>query len=67
VIFCGVGGRAKSGGIDFAPPPNKRCRSELLPVPYDHVVFTLPAALGAVAFQNKAAVYDLLFRTAAKH
>src|SRR5208283_1849500 len=40
--------------------------AELLPVPYYHVVFTLPAAIGAVAFQNKAAVYDLLFRTAAE-
>jgi len=29
-------------------------------------VFTLPAALGAIAFQNKSAVYDLLFRTAAQ-
>ena len=38
--------------------------AELLPVPYHHVVFTLPAAIGAVAFHNKAAVYDLLFRTA---
>ena len=35
-------------------------------VSYYHVVFTLPAAIGAVAFQNKAAVYDLLFRTAAE-
>ena len=41
-------------------------QAELLPVPYFHVVFTLPAAIGAVAFQNKAAVYDLLFRTAAE-
>ena len=40
--------------------------AELLPVAYYHVVFTLPAALGAIAFQNKAAVYDLLFRTAAE-
>jgi len=40
--------------------------AELLPVPYYHVVFTLPAAIGAVAFQNKAAVYDLLFKTAAE-
>jgi len=40
--------------------------AELLPVAYYHVVFTLPAAIGAVAFQNKAAVYDLLFRTAAE-
>jgi Putative transposase/Transposase zinc-binding domain len=40
--------------------------AELLPVPYYHVVFTLPAAIRAIAFQNKAAVYDLLFRTAAE-
>ena len=31
-------------------------QAELLPVPYFHVVFTLPAPVGAVAFQNKAAV-----------
>jgi Transposase zinc-binding domain/Putative transposase len=40
--------------------------AELLPVPYYHVVFTLPAAIGAIAFQNKAAVYGLLFKTAAE-
>ncbi len=40
--------------------------AELLPVPYYHVVFTLPASIGAIAFQNKAAVYDLLFRSAAE-
>ena len=40
--------------------------AELLPVAYYHVVFTLPAAIAAVAFQNKAAVYDLLFKTAAE-
>ena len=40
--------------------------AELLPVPYYHVVFTLPAAIGAIAFQNKAAAYDLLFRAAAE-
>jgi hypothetical protein len=40
--------------------------AELLPVPYYHVVFTLPAAIGAIAFHNKAAVYDLLFKTAAE-
>jgi putative transposase/transposase-like zinc-binding protein len=40
--------------------------AELLPVPYYHVVFTLPAAIGAIAFHNKAAVYELLFRTAAE-
>jgi hypothetical protein len=35
-------------------------------IPYYHVVFTAPAAIGAVAFHNKAAVYHLLFRTAAE-
>src|SRR5918912_1461296 len=41
-------------------------RAELLPVPYFHVVFTLPAAVGAMAYQNKAAVYGLLFKAAAE-
>jgi hypothetical protein len=39
---------------------------ELLPVPYFHVVFTLPAAVGAIAYQNKAKVYGLLFTAAAE-
>ena len=43
----------------------ERRQADLLPVPYYHVVFTLPAPIAAVAFQNKAVVYDLLFRTAA--
>src|SRR5215204_3558622 len=38
--------------------------AELLPVPYFHVVFTLPAELAGIAFHNKAVVYDLLFKTA---
>jgi hypothetical protein len=40
--------------------------ADLLPVPYFHVVFTLPAAIAAIASQNKAIVYDLLFKTAAE-
>ena len=40
--------------------------AELLPVPYYHVVFTLPAALGAIAYQNKAKVYGLLFAATAE-
>src|SRR5918993_5440976 len=40
-------------------------QADLLPMPYYHVVFTLPAPGSALAFQNKAVVYDLLFRTAA--
>src|SRR5260221_274986 len=41
-------------------------QAELLPVPYFHVVFTLPAPAGEIAFQNKAVVYAILFRTAAE-
>jgi hypothetical protein len=40
--------------------------AELLPVPYFHMVFTLPAAIGAIAYQNKAKVYWLLFSAAAE-
>jgi Putative transposase/Transposase zinc-binding domain len=41
-------------------------QSELLPVPYFHVVFTLPPAAAEIAFQNKALVYAILMRTAAE-
>jgi hypothetical protein len=40
--------------------------AELLPVPYFHVVFTLPGAIGALAYQNKAKVYGMLFSAAAE-
>ena len=40
--------------------------ADLLPVPYFHVVFTVPAAIAQIAFHNKAAVYDLLFKAAAE-
>jgi hypothetical protein len=39
-------------------------QAELLPVPYFHLVFTMPAPMAAIAFQNKAAVYAILFKTA---
>jgi hypothetical protein len=38
--------------------------ADLLPVGYFHVVFTLPAEVADIAFQNKSVVYDLLFRAA---
>ena len=41
-------------------------QADLLPVPYYHVVFTLPAALADIAYQNKKAVYDILFRASAE-
>ena len=40
--------------------------AELLPVPYFHVVFTLPAAVADIAYQNKAVIYDLLFKASAE-
>jgi hypothetical protein len=40
--------------------------ADLLPVGYFHVVFTLPAELADIAFQNKAVVYNLLFRAASE-
>ena len=40
--------------------------ADLLPVGYFHVVFTLPAEIADIAFQNKAVVYDLLFRAASE-
>ena len=39
---------------------------DLLPVPYFHVVFTLPAKIASIAFQNKKVVYTILFRAAAE-
>jgi hypothetical protein len=41
-------------------------RSELLPVPYVHVVFTLPPQLAALALQNKKVIYGLLLRASAE-
>ncbi len=41
-------------------------QAELLPVPYFHVVFTLPPAAAEIAFQNKQTVYGLLMRAAAQ-
>jgi hypothetical protein len=39
-------------------------KAELLQVPYFHIVFTLPAEIGAIAYQNKASIYALLFKAA---
>ncbi len=41
-------------------------QADLLPVPYFHVVFTVPAPIAAIALQNKAVVYDILLKTAAE-
>jgi hypothetical protein len=41
-------------------------QAELLPVPYYHVVFTLPARMADIAYHNRAAIYDLLFKVSAE-
>jgi hypothetical protein len=41
-------------------------RAELLPVPYYHVVFTLPAQIADIAYTNKKVVYDALFKAASE-
>ena len=40
--------------------------AELLPVPYFHAVFTLPARIADIAYQNKAVIYDLLFKASSE-
>jgi predicted Zn-ribbon and HTH transcriptional regulator len=41
-------------------------RADLLPVAYYHVVFTLPAPVADIAYTNKAAIYDALFKAASE-
>jgi len=41
-------------------------QAELLPVGYFHIVFTLPAAIADIAYQNKAVIYDMLFKASAE-
>jgi len=41
-------------------------QAELLPVEYYHVVFTLPAQIADIAYQNQTVVYDLLLRVSAQ-
>jgi hypothetical protein len=40
--------------------------AELLPVPYFHAVFTLPGRIADIAYQNKAVIYDLLFKASSE-
>ena len=44
----------------------ERRRNELLPVPYFHVVFTLPEELNILALGNPEVIYDLLFHSASQ-
>jgi hypothetical protein len=40
--------------------------AELLPAPYFHVVYTLPGPIADIAYQNKAVIYDILFKASAE-
>jgi hypothetical protein len=40
--------------------------ADLLPVPYYHMVFTLPAPIADIAYHNKAVIYDILFKASAE-
>ena len=37
-----------------------------MPLPYFHVVFSLPAQIADIAYQNKAVIYDILFKASAE-
>src|SRR5207253_970428 len=56
---------AKAGGAAAREWLAER-EAELLPVPYFHVVFSLPAKIADIAYQNKAAIYDILFKASAE-
>ena len=59
-------GTAPSARVWRARNGSPTASAELLPVPYFHVVFTVPAPIAAIALQNKAVVYDILFKAAAE-
>ncbi|MEN6495883.1 MAG: IS91 family transposase [Thermoguttaceae bacterium] len=44
----------------------KQREAELLPIPYFHLVFTLPAEIAALALQNKRVLYGILFEAASQ-
>ena len=44
----------------------RRARPNCSRFPYFHVVFTLPSAIGDIAYQNKAVIYDLLFKASSE-
>ena len=56
---------AKAGGAAAQQWLAER-EAELLPVPYYHVVFSLPGRIADIAYQNKAVIYDLLFKASSE-
>jgi hypothetical protein len=60
-----VAGRAR-GRVAAAKEWLAEREAELLPVPYFHVVFSLPSQIADIAYQNKAVIYDLLFKVSSE-
>ena len=56
----------RNAKLAFRPSGWRLVSEQLLPVPYFHVVFTLPKPLAALAFQNKKVIYGMLFQAAAE-
>src|ERR1700676_4030624 len=55
---CPLGHSCLASTARYTQVSNRLIRqNELLPVPYFHVVFTVPAPVAEIAFQNKATVY----------
>ena len=59
-------GIVTSAKPQLAPAGWNKGESELLPVPYFQVVFTLPKQIGFLALQNARTIYNILFRAAAQ-
>lgn len=56
--------KAINGKNGYIGPPKRAREADLLPVPYFHVVFTLPNALNGLALEHPKWVYDSLFAAA---
>jgi hypothetical protein len=67
IAYCSCGNRhcPKCQGSQARAWMEER-KAELLQVPYFHVVFTLPAEIAVVAYQNKAIIYGLLFKASSE-
>jgi len=59
-------GTVRSARVQLPSSGSPSDQAELLPVEYYHLVFTLPAPISDIAYQNKAAIYDLLFQATAE-
>ena len=66
VSYNSCGNRIVRSARELGAPVAGRARGRSSALPYYHVVFTLPSTIGAIAWQNKAVVYGLLFKAASE-